>query len=316
MFEQKFMVCYAKSDEIRKTSSSGGIFYLLAERVLDLNGIIVAAGYDTKFNVKHVFIENKKELFNILGSKYVASDLNRTFSKIKKYLDDKKILLFCGTPCQVAGLKSYLGKDYNNLFLIDFICHGIPSQKVWEKYLCEISKSRVPISVNFRDKTNGWNNYQLKINFSDKTSYSMSRHKDLYLQAFIRNIILRPSCYNCKFKKSNKVSNITLGDMWGANKLLPDMFDDCGLSIVWINSKEGETLFNDIKSKINYKCIDSSFLYKYNPSALKSIKKPLERYIFFKKFNKDENILDVMKYTVNGLPHTRIKRMIKKLIKK
>lgn len=316
IFTQKFFACYAKNENIRKCSSSGGIFYLLAEIILESGGIVVGAGYDEYFTVKHFFIEDKKEMFNILGSKYVSSELGETFGHIKEYLNENRKILFCGTPCQVAGLKSYLGKEYGNLLAIDFICHGVPSPMVWKEYLTEISQAKIPIAINFRDKTTGWNNYSLKINFSNKSIYSMPRHQDLYMQAFLKDITLRPSCYNCKFKKLMKHSDITLGDMWCADRVLPDMFDDRGLSMIWINTEKGNSIFEEIKHRINYKMIDSSFVTKYNPNALRSVKRPLERKVFYMRFNKGYNIMDNMKYTTEGLPHTRIKRMIKKIIKK
>lgn len=142
------------NDEIRKNSTSGGIFSAISKYVLDNNGLICGAIYDDNLKVIHEIVDNIENLKKINGSKYVQSDMKDNFKKIKKYLEDGKLVLFSGTPCQVSGLNSFLGKEYENLYTCDIVCHGVPSPKVFEKYKKELEKAKNSeiININFRDK--------------------------------------------------------------------------------------------------------------------------------------------------------------------
>ena len=197
----KAYAAYSKNDEVRMNSSSGGIFTLIAEYVIDNNGVVFGASFDTNFMVKHIKISKKSDLRKLQNSKYVQSSINQTFEQCKQLLEDNVKVLFTGTPCQINGLLNYLGKDYNNLFTQDIICHGVPSPKLWEKYLDyrKAKDSNIPKEINFRNKKNGWNLFSTMFKY-EKKSYCKDHQSDLYMKCFLENICLRDSCYQCFFK--------------------------------------------------------------------------------------------------------------------
>ena len=195
---------YNKDEEIRKESSSGGIFTLLAEKILEKQGIVFGAIFDDNFHVIHTYIDSKKQLEKLRGSKYVQSTIGDCYKIAKQYLEEDKYVLFTGTPCQIEGLRSYLQKDYKKLYTQDIICHGVPSPKVWEKYM-EYRKNKdkeIPQKIYFRNKDNGWKRYNVKFKYK-QGEYKNRQSKDVYMQAFLRDISLRDSCYHCNFKKKN-----------------------------------------------------------------------------------------------------------------
>lgn len=198
----KFYACNNIEEKIRLSSSSGGAFYSLAKAVLSQNGIVFGARFDENWNVIHDCCESVSEIEQFMGSKYVQSKISDMYEKSKKYLLAGRYVLFSGTPCQIYGLKSYLGKDYENLITMDFVCHGVPSPMVWRRYIEERSNSREIKKINFRDKTDGWRRFSLCIQYSDGNEYRKNQHEDIFMKGFLQNIFLRPSCYECRFKRS------------------------------------------------------------------------------------------------------------------
>ena len=212
--------CYSKDKFVREQSSSGGLFSLLAKRVLANGGMVVGAAFDKNFNVKHVCIYDDKDLFQIRGSKYVQSDVNNTFIVIREELQSGRNVLFTGTMCQVAGLLHYLGKPYDNLLTIDILCHGVPSVKLWHKYLLEQEdehNSKIK-SISFRNKDLGWRSFSMKIAFLNGSTYSKIFRDDYYMSLYLSNICLRPSCYQCQFKNIVRASDISIGDCWAIDR--------------------------------------------------------------------------------------------------
>ena len=262
--------CYNKDDEIRMQSSSGGVFTLFAEYVIQQGGVLFGAVFDDDFNVIHSFIGKEQDLYKFRCSKYVQSKIGGTYSQAKDFLEHGKKVLFTGTPCQIAGLKAYLSKDYVNLICQDIICHGVPSPKVWGKYLSECEKRQQSSAkhIDFRNKQDGWQNYKLSISFKNGITYM--KPKNSYIMAFLNNISLRPSCYACEFKTLNRLSDITLADFWGIKSIMPEMFDDKGVSLVLINSDKGEAVFKAISDKLVYKEANINEAIKNNPSAIQS----------------------------------------------
>ena len=245
-------VGYSKDDEIRKQSSSGGIFSVVAEWILLQNGVIFGAAFDENFEVHHIVIERKEELEKLRGSKYVQSRLEKVYPEVKQYLEIKRKVLFTGTACQIAGLKRYLNKEYENLYTVDVLCHGVPSPKIWRMYLEEKEK-QYHASIEkyeFRNKENGWNNYSINIIFSNKQRYCVHFFEDKYMRLFLGNIDLRPSCYACHFKGFPRVSDMTIGDSWGIEKSMPDMNDDKGTSIILVHSSKGGRMFGAIRENL------------------------------------------------------------------
>lgn len=234
----KAYIGYAKEDNIINNSSSGGIFSLIANYILENNGIIIGAAFNKDNKLKHIAITKKEELYELKGSKYLQSDLDSIFTYIKEKINDNKIL-FAGTPCQIAGLKAFLNKDYDNLVCIDLVCYGVPSPKLFDKYIKELesqNKSKV-LQYVFRNKSTGWDTYSNTIKFEDKEITELASENN-YIKLFLSHSPLRESCYNCNFKLGNKYSDITLGDFWGVQNCYPEMYNKKGVSAIIINTKK------------------------------------------------------------------------------
>lgn len=313
--------CINKNDEVRKESSSGGIFSLIADWILEQKGIVFGAAFDEKFELCHIYVERKEELYKLRTSKYFQSYINDSYKKAKAFLNMGKLVLFTGTPCQIEGLKTYLNKEYENLYTQDIICHGVPSPKVWRKYK-EFRKrkdGKTPKSINFRNKDKGWNTFSLKFEY-DNTEYSKTQNEDIFMKAFLNDLCLRASCYNCSFKKYNRLSDITLADFWGIQNIDRNMDDDKGTSLVIVNSDKGQQLFEKIKNNCIVKDVDLDKSIEYNPSFIKSVKYNRNRDKFFEKIDDMEFDELVNKYMVKPSFTRRMtekaKRVVKKIIKK
>lgn len=274
--------CLNKNDKVRETSSSGGTFTLLAEYILEMGGVVFGASFDANNKVRHIYIDSKDKLYRLCSSKYIQSIIGDTYKQTKEILESNHPVLFSGTPCQISGLKSYLKKDYDDLYTCDIICHGVPSEKIWGKYIEYMEKlygSKVcsEYSPSFRCKTYGWLDYSVKMHFENDDVYEEKHRKDLFIKAYLSNALLRPSCYECKNKGISRNSDITLGDFWGVNKVLPDMFDNKGTSLVFVNTEKGRGLFDIIKQNCVFCKTDTNVAVKYNPSVCTSSIRPLTR---------------------------------------
>lgn len=239
-------------EEIRKQSSSGGIFTEMAKKILEDNGVIFGAVFDENFNVVHSEVTEEADLSRIRGSKYVQSAINDTYKKAKEYLDSGRKVLYTGTPCQIEGLYSFLRKDYDNLYTQDLICHGVPSKKIWNEYLKyrKSTDKAMPTDISFRSKEEyNWTNFAMSFKYEDK-KVEINHDDDTYMQIFLSDIALRPSCYSCKFKEKNRKADITLADFWGINNVLPNMNDEKGTSLVIVHSENGKKLLESISEKI------------------------------------------------------------------
>lgn len=313
--------CYNNNDEERLNSSSGGLFILFAKEIIKRNGVVFGALLNDDNKVVHDYCEKINDLKMFMGSKYVQSTIGDSYKKVKEFLKKDKYVLFTGTPCQIEGLKSFLKKDYEKLYTQDIICHGVPSPLVWEKYkeYRKINDKNIPNSVSFRNKDNGWKLSNMKFTY-DKFSYKKNQNEDLFMQAFLKNTILRDSCYNCSFKKMNRVSDITLADYWGVENIHPEFNDNKGTSLLIINSKKGEELFNLVSESIYYIKTDLNEAVKYNPSYITSVNADVNREKFFDNLDKVSFDKLVKNYTYKVPVYRRllgkVKRIIKKLIKK
>lgn len=265
------------NEEERMKSSSGGIFSMLADFVLREGGVVFGARFDNNWNVLHDFSETKEGIKKFRGSKYIQSRIGETYIQTRDFLKEGRMVLYSGTPCQIAGLKSFLGKEYDNLLTIDIICHGVPSYKVFLKYLREDVISKYKFynikSVNFRDKIFGWKKYSLRFELGNDSQKikSIKSHllKNPFLRGFRNNVYLRPSCYECPFKKNNSGSDMTLGDLWGIcdmNIGLKD--DDKGISVVLTNTKKSLRIFDQQNATATI--IDYNKVVHHNPALISS----------------------------------------------
>lgn len=306
--------CYAsynKDISIRMDSSSGGLFDLIAKCFLDKEGIVYGAAFNKNNSVEHIRVDNEKDLFKLRKSKYVQSEISsRIYEQVKLDLDNGRLVLFSGTPCQVEGLLMFLKKDYGNLYTQDIICHGVPSKKVWQKYLKEHQVNE-RVNINFRDKKDGWENYCVNI---EGVSCIASRN-DNYMKSFLSECNIRPSCYKCMFKKVHRNSDITLGDFWGIREMCPDMYDEYGVSAILIHSKKGEDLFSNIKENIVFKEVGYEKVVAYNKAYYSSVKENKNRKKFFKNLDKYEMDVLCKKYCKKSLK-IRIVDKTKHIIKK
>lgn len=307
----KAYACINNNESIRLDSSSGGIFTLVAEQVINNGGIVFGAGFNENFGVEHSYIETKKDLEKFRGSKYVQSKIGDTYSQVKNFLKQGRKVVFSGTPCQIGGLKSYLGQSHDNLFCIDIVCHGVPSPKIWQKYLDFRRKiaGSSPRRIAFRLKYEGWKRFSVSFLFDNDTEYRQTLDKDLYMMAFLKDVCLRPSCYACEFKTLHRESDITLADFWGIQNVLPEMDDDKGTSLIFVNSDNGQSMLEEIKDNILYKEVDINQAVKYNPAAIKSAMYNPKRDGFFDSV--DELSFDqlVKKYSTESIV-VRIKRSL------
>ena len=306
--------CINKDNEIRKNSSSGGLFYLLAKNVLSKNGVVFGARFNDEFDVVHDYIEKVEDIHLFQGSKYVQSTIHDSYKKAKQFLNENRLVLFTGTPCQIEGLLSYLQKDYPNLITQDIICHGVPSPKLFKLYKENIQNKYGDdiTKINFRKKINSWKNYEISIDLKNH-HYEISYNDDVYMKAFLNDIALRDSCYQCNAKKKHRLSDITLADFWGIESLLPEMDDDKGTSLVIINSVSGKQLFEEIKDQISYKEIEYEKAIANNPSLYQSVNRPKNRDTYLNNVTADNLNAITKKYTKVSI-FKKVIRKIKKYI--
>lgn len=300
-------------------SSSGAVFPEIAKKVVEMGGVVYGAAYNELFSVEHIRIDNTSGISKLLGSKYVQSESYPVFPLIKRDLDNCRRVLFVGTPCQVSSLRIYLGKEYEGLYLIDFVCHGVPSPDYWQKYLNCIQKRFLDneriTGVNFRYKGD-FEGTKLKIE-SKNHEYIKDAAQDPFYTAFSKNLSLRPSCYNCNYKGTARASDITLGDCWGIEKIDPESFNASGTSLVMTQSEKGKQLFESISDRIAYKQIENhKYIGKYNLAMLISVKPHDNRRQFFNTLSiKDAYETTLLfskekKMGVEGRILRKVKRMI------
>ncbi|WP_162302512.1 Coenzyme F420 hydrogenase/dehydrogenase, beta subunit C-terminal domain [Acetivibrio mesophilus] len=309
-------VAYANDLQLRERSSSGAIFSLCVERVLEMGGVVFGAAFDEDFAVQHIKIDKLEELWKLQGSKYLESCIGNSFNEAEQFLKQGRTVLFSGTCCQIEGLKHFLGCEYDNLFTIDVLCHGVPSPKVWKRYWSEKNKLYGKgQSVSFRDKENGWKQYDVKFTFENDKVYKESAYKNPYMKLFLNDICLRLSCHDCKFKSLNRLSDITLGDSWGIEKYKPHMDDDKGTSVVLIHSEKGRRLFDSCKEKMTFEEAEVDKILPPSADSRKSVLMHPKRDKFFSLLNRGvetEKLLQLLKPAI----HVRIKRRIRSVLSK
>ncbi len=274
-----------KDPNVRAASRSGGIFTAISDKILSEGGSVFGCILSDDFLAYHVKATTYEQRDKMRGSKYIQSNMGDVFRDVKVELDSGRLVLFTGTSCQVDGLKSFLGKDYVNLLCIDIVCHGVPSPKVWLEYLKwqeKKNKKRI-VSVNFRNKTDfGWAAHKETLYTSDGSSISSEVFKEL----FYKHNILRPSCYECKYKHIYHPGDITIADYWGIDKACPGFNDNKGVSLVLINSEKGEEYFDDVSGSLEYSMTD------INNSLQPALQKPFPCPITRDQFWKDLKVKD------------------------
>jgi len=262
--------------QVRMASSSGGVFHALAKSVIEEGGVVFGARFNSQWDVEHAYTETMDGIKAFQGSKYVQSTIGGAFTEAERFLKAGRKVLFTGTPCQIAGLKHFLRKDYApQLITADVACHGVPSPTIWRDYLNFITPDSTHItSISFRSKKISWEDYGMSISFTDHRPYFQKKWKDSYMFAFLRNLTLRPSCHRCPAKCGKSHSDITLGDLWGINHLLPNFQDKSGVSFVLLNTQTGMEKL--LTLNLDSTKVDYNDIIHYNPSLIKDGKIPPE----------------------------------------
>ena len=339
--EHKPLDVYAaknNDERIREQSSSGGIFTLLAEQTILQGGVVFGAGFNADWVVEHSYVETIEGLSKFRGSKYVQSFIGESFKQVASFLKANRLVLFSGTPCQVAGLKHYLRKSYSNLLTVDFVCHGVPSPKVFRLYLDELidrklsnvrqsdctrdSNKELIQDIQFRNKSLGWKQFSFTLTLIDNISskkekkvFSESISQNIFLRGFLTDLYLRPSCHACPSKKIKSGSDITIGDFWGIEHHYPSFDDNKGSSLVLVNSELGRSFYNSCISCIHHIESNYNIALEGNPSLEISSKEHPKRYLFFEDLLM-KNIISKIKILTKPPLITQIISLIYPIAKK
>lgn len=300
------------NNKIRENSSSGGIFSALADKFDVVYGVSMTTDC---YGAEMIRVEG--DISSLRGSKYFQAKVGNTFKQVKNDLEEGRKVLFSGTGCQINGLSLFLGKDYSNLFLLDIICHGTPSPKLWREYVeYQENKHGKLESVNFRCKDDSWIDFGMKEN-----QLYISKDTDSFMRMFLRDYCLRPACYECKAKRYRK-ADMTIADFWGIQNVAPEMNDGRGTSLVITRTDKGQKLFESIKIELKWKEVSYEEGVKGNPSEYKSVARPQQRDTFFEDLDKLPFEEMAKKYAPNiKVPFKRrainkIKRTIKQIFER
>jgi len=301
-----------QDESIRAASRSGGIFTALSDLVFGSGGIVYGCVLTEDFRAVHIRADSADLRNQMRGSKYIQSELGDTYKNVKMDLDAGNSVLFSGTSCQAAGLRSYLGREYEGLICVDIVCHGVPSKKVWMKYLewQEKKTGKKVVAVDFRDKnTFGWRAHTETLTMDDGSSLSSQVFKTL----FYGHTVLRPCCYECPYKDVMHPGDITIADYWGIEKAAPEFDDNKGVSLVLVNTEKGIKVFAECKEKLIWKRtrIEDSM----QPPLKAPFPRPTNRDAFWQDFNADEFEKVVKRYGGYGWLNT-VKRKMRSLKKR
>lgn len=321
----KIFAAHNPDSDIRCKSSAGGVFTILALRILEAGGAVYGAAFDTDWTVANCRIERKDELWRLRGSKYAYSRIEKSILNAAADIAAGRKVLFSGTPCQIAAARRRIGNS-TLLLLVEVVCHGAPEAKYWDRYLDELcaekGKSRSDIaSISFRDKRTGWKNYSFTVSFSDGSEFSQPHDDNLYMRAFLKDLTLRDACFRCPFKyPDGSHADITIGDFWGISQLTPQIDNDFGTTIVIARTPVGEAAASPIEAMATPSYTD---IVRYNPAIAYSPAKPPQRDRFVADDRSSDSLTKTMhRYAARSLRETtyltlaRFKRIILKPIKR
>lgn len=313
--DQKVFACKNQDKNIQLSSSSGGVFSVLGEYFIKSGGVVYGVAFNDNLKVCHIRANNLNDLEKLKSSKYIQSNISGCFQSVKSDLDNNKKVLFSGTGCQIQGLKDYLKKDYENLLLVDIVCHGVPSQKIFDDYISYMEKlfGAKANSVNFRSKKIYNETKAVNISFSNGKSYLEYPDLDAHINIFANNLSLRPSCFNCKYANTNRPSDITIGDFWKAKEKIPKFNDKKGVSIVIVNTDKGINIFNSIKEKLFY--METKLEKSLQPNLIAPSKKPQNYNKFWQEYFNNGYKSAFQKFAMHSKSY-EIKRKAKNFILK
>lgn len=277
----------ANDEKLRLVSSSGGVFSLLAKYTLNVGGTVCGSAMsdDCKY-AHHVFADDESQLAKLRGSKYLQSFVEDTYKQTKEKLEKGTAVLYLGTPCQIAGLKAFLSKEYTNLLCVGIFCHGAPSPALWSEYVeyCN-EKLGAPIAnVQFRNKDKGWNKFGLRMETETGVVQNKIAQKDPYMRMFLRNFSLRPSCYQCTAKNNACNADLMIGDFWGVQSIVEELYDNAGTSVIFAYSEKGKRVIDEIKNEMKIYEIQYEDAVMHNSAYTRSVPMPEIREKFFEDF--------------------------------
>lgn len=303
-----------KDEAILMKSSSGGAFSAICN-VLDENAIICGATYDDNLKVHHSWCVNGDGIDIFRKSKYLQSNVGDIYESVKRFLNDGKTVLFSGTACQVSGLYAYLGDKPDRLYTVDLICHGVPSQKVFDAYLRSLQK-RKGIDIckfSFRDKSYFWGDWEIGTAFGNEKKWKhLAWGQDFYMYGFLRALFYRPVCYSCQYANSEikRPADLTIGDFWGS-KLVNPLYDEKkGSSLILVNSEKGNVLIQKMKDIMDLSLVDREQAVKENHNLIEPTKENQKREEFFLRLNQGQDFLDIMKDYNNAKSHSQKIRVL------
>ena len=306
-----------KDDEVRERCSSGGIFSFLANQVIDAGGVVFGVRFNDEWLAVFDCAETREQVTAFRGSKYLQARVGDCYVRCKQFLEAERQVLFSGTPCQIAGLHRFLRKTYENLLTVDFICHGVPSPKVWERYLEEevATDHDFISSINFRDKRQGWKQYMTSIGYEKdgmRRIKLLPNSNNYYMKAFLANLTLRPSCYVCSAKSGKSHSDITLGDFWGIDRVNAEMDDNGGTSVVMIHTEKGLSAIR--RDMLRWASSTYEDVVRHNPSVETSAKCHPKREQFFAALDGSSNLTALTARCLRPPLKSLIKGQIKRIL--
>ena len=314
----KTIAAIHKKMNIRWDSTSGGAFSALAEGMYEQGGYVSGAIYNEDFSVRNFVSNNPDDLVKLRSSKYLQSKAEGLYSEIRSLLRRGEKVLACGTPCQMAAMRSFLRKDYENLIIVDFICRGVNSPKVYRKYLDSLERKfgGKVVYVKAKNKELGWRNLTRKVTFDNGKSYYGVHMQDDFRRGYHTNVFCRPSCYNCQYKDFPRMADITIADYWGIEKVDKNLDNNIGTSMILLNSKKGEAYFELIKDKLEYKETAFESIINGNLALLKSLEPAkIDRLQFFKDLDTSTFEEVTEKYFPLNSSKIPLKRKVKKFLK-
>ena len=299
----------ARSDEYVSESASGGVFPAVAANMIAAGGVVYGAVLNEDMTVGHADAEDMEAVGRMRGSKYVQSDLYGTFEEVSYYLGEGRRVMFTGTPCQIAGLKSFLGKEDENLLTVDCACHGVPSPGLWEKYVkaLENKHGAKVTDVRFRDKAQSWMHYDF-VYAAGGQEFRMPYMKSPYMALFLQDMSLRPSCYKCPARGGRSGSDLTLADLWNVAAAAPGMNDDKGASLILVNTEKGRKALAGVPTSK----VDMAAAVRNNGGFAESIAEPERRAEFFKGHHSATDLIKYMKgFVIRKSLHKIIYRSVR-----
>lgn len=314
--EKNIYAVKPKEVEVAKKSTSAGMAYILMEKTINEKGIVFGCTYNENLEPIQIKVEKKEELQKLRGSKYVFSNTLHTYSEAKTALEENKKVLYIGTPCQIDGLYAFLGKKYENLLTADIVCHGVPSQKIFKKYIEYLEnkfKAKV-INYEFRNKDKAiWGEFCAKVTMDNGKIKYLNADEDPYYSNFLKGTIYRECCYKCKYANGNRLGDITLADFWGIEKEDSKFSSTNGVSLVIINSLQGKKAFESVEEQIEYK----EFSIEQASSKNSNLKHPTKRSDVRNDIYQGINEMDAKNYIKKKLKiSNKMKKKIKKFIPK